>query len=390
MTHRLTRDQLLRRGAAGASILTIPGLLAACGGGQQAGRRHDDHGEEAGGHAALLELDVLHRHERQDAGASDAGCVREEVRHPCRVHGGHQRQRHVRRQDLAAALAGAVDRPRHHRHDRQLEVAVAAGRERLAREAGQERDPELQEFEETLRHPGLDLNRDYSLPWQSGMTGIAYNDRLTDPVLTIDDLLENPKLKGKVTALNEMGDTMTLVMLSNGDDPTKVTDASFDRALKRIQKAKDSGQIRQFTGNDYAPPLGRGDLSAAVSWSGDIPQLANPHVHWNLSEAGGNIWTDDILIPTGGDVYTASVFMNYVYDPKVMGLMEASNPKEEHDRHLLHPAGDGAARHAEDQPRRREQSAHLPTKKMLDNAYIFDSAALKNQKYQEEWNNLAF
>ena len=33
MTQRLTRDQLVRRGAAGASILTIPGLLAACGGG---------------------------------------------------------------------------------------------------------------------------------------------------------------------------------------------------------------------------------------------------------------------------------------------------------------------------------------------------------------------
>jgi len=32
MTQRLTRDQLLRRGAAGASLLTIPGLLAACGG----------------------------------------------------------------------------------------------------------------------------------------------------------------------------------------------------------------------------------------------------------------------------------------------------------------------------------------------------------------------
>ena len=33
MTNRLTREELLRRGAAGASILTIPGLLAACGGG---------------------------------------------------------------------------------------------------------------------------------------------------------------------------------------------------------------------------------------------------------------------------------------------------------------------------------------------------------------------
>ena len=53
-------------------------------------------------------------------------------------------------------------------------------------------------------------------------------------------------------------------MLANGDDPTKVDDASFTKALDRIQKAVDSGQIRQFTGNDYTGPLAKGDLAAAL------------------------------------------------------------------------------------------------------------------------------
>ncbi len=133
--------------------------------------------------------------------------------------------------------------------------------------------PNIKNLVEVQRHPAWDPHRDYSLPWQSGMVGIAYNDTLTDPVLSIDDLLGNPKLKGKITVLNEMADCMCSVMLSNGDDPTHVTDATFNRALDKLQKAKDSGQIRQFTGNDYAPPLARGDLAAAMSWSGDIPQL---------------------------------------------------------------------------------------------------------------------
>ena len=102
------------------------------------------------------------------------------------------------------------------------------------------------------KHPSFDPNRDYTLPWQSGMTGIAYNDKLTDPVLSVDDLLENPKLKGKITCLNDMGDALTLVMLANGDDPAKVTDKSFNAAFNRIKKAVDNGQIRAFTGNDYA------------------------------------------------------------------------------------------------------------------------------------------
>ena len=64
-----------------------------------------------------------------------------------------------------------------------------------------------------------------------------------------------------------------------------------------------------------------------MSWSGDIAQLGNPHIHWNIPAAGGAIWTDNMLIPKGGNIYTASFYMNYVYDPKVPGLMEAGNPK---------------------------------------------------------------
>ena len=58
------------------------------------------------------------------------------------------------------------------------------------------------------------------------------------------------------------------------------------KALDRIKKAVDSGQIRQFTGNDYSGPLAKGDLAAALSWSGDIVQLQadNKNLEWNLPE----------------------------------------------------------------------------------------------------------
>ena len=73
-----------------------------------------------------------------------------------------------------------------------------------------------------------------------------------------------------------MGDTLGLVMLENGDDPAKVTDESFDRALAMIQKAQDAGQIRRFYGNDYAQPLATGDLAATMAWSGDIFTARRP------------------------------------------------------------------------------------------------------------------
>ena len=101
------------------------------------------------------------------------------------------------------------------------------------------------------------------------MTGIGYDPtKVGGEINSIDELLTNPKLKGKVTMLTEFGDTMGLVMLANGDDPSKVTNASFDRAVKKIKKAVDSGQIRQFTGNDYAPLLAKGDVWACCGLVG--------------------------------------------------------------------------------------------------------------------------
>src|SRR5262249_34986855 len=77
--------------------------------------------------------------------------------------------------------------------------------------------------------PPSDPNREYTLPWFSGMDGIAWNTDLTEPVTTVTQLLTDPKFKGRVGVWNSMGDTLGLIMLENGDDPTKVTDASFDR-----------------------------------------------------------------------------------------------------------------------------------------------------------------
>jgi spermidine/putrescine transport system substrate-binding protein len=126
--------------------------------------------------------------------------------------------------------------------------------------------------------------------------------------------------------LSEMIDTIGLIMLSEGDDPGKVTKASFDKAMTKLKSAISSGQIRQFTGNDYGPLLAKGDVWAAVAWSGDIIGLQpdNPNLRFTIPKEGGMIATDNMLIPKGGDVYTASTYMNYVYDPAVMAKIEAS------------------------------------------------------------------
>jgi spermidine/putrescine transport system substrate-binding protein len=184
--------------------------------------------------------------------------------------------------------------------------------------------PNIKNLQDNQRHPSWDPNREYSLPWQSGMTGIGYNAKLTKPVTTMHQLLTDKKLHGKVTLLNDAEDTLGLIMLENGDDPNKVTDASFNKALDMVQKAVKSGQVRQFTGNDYSGLLAKGDIIAAAAWSGDIVQLQpdNKSLRWQLPKAGGIVWTDNMLIPKKGNAKLASIFMNFVYDPKIAAQIE--------------------------------------------------------------------
>ena len=78
------------------------------------------------------------------------------------------------------------------------------------------------------------------MPWQSGLAGLAYNGSVTKEIRTVDELLTRPDLKGKVTALSEMRDTIGLLLQSNGHDPANFTEAQFDDALAKLRKAVDS------------------------------------------------------------------------------------------------------------------------------------------------------
>lgn len=253
--------------------------------------------------------------------------------------------------------------------------------------------PNAKYLQPTQQHPAWDPHRDYSMPWQSGMTGIGYNAKLTKPITSVGQLLTDPKLKGKVTLLSEMSDCIGLVMLSNGDDPTKVTDAAFNRALATIQKAVKSGQVRQFTGNDYAPLMSKGDVIAAMVWSGDMVQLHadNKNLQFTIPKQGGMIWTDNMLIPKGGNAYGASVFMNFVYDPKIAAQIEIGggpkNPSWTGVSYVCPVVGADKVVLKSD-PADARNTLLFPTAAMRSRLRQFDPQALFNGDYLTKWQKL--
>jgi spermidine/putrescine transport system substrate-binding protein len=171
---------------------------------------------------------------------------------------------------------------------------------------------------DSLRDVSFDPGRKYSVPWVSGMAGLGYNPKKTGRELTSINDIFDPKFKGQVTMLTEMRDTLGLVMLALGKDPSKATQADAQAACARIKKARESGQIRKFTGNDYAEDLAAGNIAIAFAWSGDIQGLSadNPDLRWVAPKEGAMLYSDNMLIPKTSDRQTqALAFMNYVYQP---------------------------------------------------------------------------
>ena len=186
--------------------------------------------------------------------------------------------------------------------------------------------PNLANLEPSLKNVPFDPGRVYSLPWQSGFVGIAYNPKATGgrKVTSVDQLLNDPSLKGKVTMLTEMRDTVGVVLIEQGVNLADVTADQFAAALAVIQQAKDSGQLKGFTGNEYTKPLASGDTAACLAWTGDVVQLRgdNPQLGYALGGKGIPMFSDNFVIPNlAQHKKNAELLINYYYDPKVMALV---------------------------------------------------------------------
>jgi spermidine/putrescine transport system substrate-binding protein len=119
---------------------------------------------------------------------------------------------------------------------------------------------------------------------------------------------------------------MGLLLQSNGHDPANFTAPQFDDALNKLKKAVDSGQIRRFTGNDYAPDLAKGDIAACIGWSGDVIQLGfeDDKVKFVVPESGVMLWSDNALVPNKATHKgNAEQLINHYYDPAVAAKLAA-------------------------------------------------------------------
>jgi spermidine/putrescine transport system substrate-binding protein len=177
-----------------------------------------------------------------------------------------------------------------------------------------------------LRDQPWDPDLQFHAPWQTGLTGIAYNAAKTGEVRSFTELLEREDLRGRVTLLSEMRDTMGFLLKVTGADPADFTQDQWDDAIDRLRGVVADGQVRAFTGNDYTQDLAAGNILACEAWSGDVIQLQfdNPDIKFVVPEEGLSLWSDNMLVPSGATHQrNAEAWIDYYYDPEVAARLAA-------------------------------------------------------------------
>lgn len=181
-----------------------------------------------------------------------------------------------------------------------------------------ERIPNHVNIEPAYLTNSWDRGARYQMPWQAGITGIAYDPALTErEIRSVADLLD-PEFAGRVGMNVEMRETIGLIMLLNGDDPTRPTNSTAEQALSDLKQASESGQFAAWTANEFTDLLRTGELALTMAWSGDVVQLQadRPDIEFVIPEEGAIQWFDTMVIPRNSpNVAAAGKWMNAVYDP---------------------------------------------------------------------------
>ena len=185
--------------------------------------------------------------------------------------------------------------------------------------------PNFQKYaEEAYKNPTFDPGNKFTIAWQAGLTGLAYNPKLTKrPITSFQDLFD-PKFKGKITMFGDSTDFPTLTMIGLGIDPAKSTEEDWKRTAEKMKELRP--QIREFIDNaGEAEVLQSGNAWISMAYSGDIFILNNsgaPDIKFVVPKEGAVLWQDNMAIPKGAKhPLDAITYMDYVYRPDVATML---------------------------------------------------------------------
>lgn len=200
-------------------------------------------------------------------------------------------------------------------------VLIALG---LARPIERALVPNVGNVAPLFRGLAFDPRNRHSVPWQWGVTGIAWRtDRVAEAPTSWATFLD-PRHAGRMTMMDDGRDVIGAWLRYRGHslnatDPAALAGARADAiAAKRHLKAYLSAPVK---GQVVA-----GDVWIAQMWNGEAAQVRaeQPAVGFAVPREGSTIWLDSLVIPARGPhPRAAHAFIDYALRPDVGAALSA-------------------------------------------------------------------
>lgn len=176
--------------------------------------------------------------------------------------------------------------------------------------------PNLANLAPEFTNPSYDPQNRYSVPYQWGTIGIAYNITQTGRELTSWRDLFDPAFAGRVGILDDYNLALGAILMMLGYSPNSLNVVHLEEAGEFLLSHLNQILIVGDTAQDY---LVSGELDVVVEFNGDIAQLMrdNPDIRFVIPEEGGYIFMDVLAIPANSpNQDLAELFINFILHPQ--------------------------------------------------------------------------
>ena len=203
--------------------------------------------------------------------------------------------------------------------DYAVQIMVDRG---LLRELDRANIPNFSNLNPELLGLFYDLENKYSVPYQWGVTGIAYNVNYFDSppdswayLLEADKVCEN---RGFASLLDDEREAVGAALKYLGYSYNDTDPAHHQQAQQLLIASKSC--LAGYNTDNYSQTLVGEEVVIAQTWSGGTAQARseNEAIAFVIPKEGGAIWQDNLAIPFDApNAYTAEIFINYLLDAEI-------------------------------------------------------------------------
>ena len=184
--------------------------------------------------------------------------------------------------------------------------------------------PHLGNIAPIFRRLSHDPENKYTVPWQWGMTGIAWRKDLVPSPPESWGVFLGQEPRGKMTMLDDVRDVIGVFLRLRGHSINSTDPGELEAARKDAIAAKKN--LKAYLSAPVKAQLIAGDVWLAQLWNGDAAQARReqPALEWILPREGSTLWIDSLVMPaTAPHPRAAHEFINYILRPDIGAAISA-------------------------------------------------------------------